>query len=63
MCYFRGMSKQNTNGIKPRITKEVSVRFYVELGDWIQAGPFDTREEAKAALEESRRIIGAKEAI
>jgi SPOR domain len=39
-----------SSDLKPRITKEVITRFYVEIGDWIQAGPFDTREEAQAAL-------------
>jgi hypothetical protein len=41
--------------LKPRITKEVITRFYVEIGDWIQAGPFDTREEAEVALKEVKR--------
>jgi SPOR domain len=41
--------------LKPKITKEIITRFYVEIGDWIQAGPFDTREEAQAALEEVKR--------
>jgi hypothetical protein len=41
--------------LKPRITREIVIRFYVEIGDWIQAGPFDTREEAQAALKEVKR--------
>jgi hypothetical protein len=44
-----------SNDLKPRITKEVITRFYVEIGDWIQAGPFDTREEAQTALKDLKR--------
>jgi hypothetical protein len=49
------MQATKTVTLKPRITKEVITRFYVEIGDWIQAGPFDTREEAQAALQEAKR--------
>jgi hypothetical protein len=44
------MEQQQT----PRIVKEVLTRYYVQLGDWIQAGPFDTREEAKIVLKQIR---------
>jgi hypothetical protein len=35
---------------RARITKDVVTRFYVQLGDWILAGPFDTHKEAEDAL-------------
>ena len=33
-----------------KVKRDVVVRYYVQQGDWIYAGPFDTKIEAQQAL-------------
>lgn len=35
---------------KPKITVEVTKRYYVMIEDWTYGGPFETREEAQECL-------------
>ena len=44
--------------MKPKFTTEVIRRYYVQIGDWIYGGPFETRQEAEACL---RQAIEAAE--
>jgi hypothetical protein len=43
-----------TDPLKPRIQKEVIIRYYVIVGDWIYAGPFEKRSHAVNALNECK---------
>jgi hypothetical protein len=44
----------------PKITTEIIRRYYVEIGEWIYGGPFDTKEEAKACLVIAKKDERAK---
>jgi hypothetical protein len=40
-----------------RVKTEIVRRYYVQLDDWIYAGPFDTKEEAQQALADAKETI------
>ncbi len=38
-----------------KIKRDVVIRYYVQQGDWIYAGPFDSKQEAQQALIEANK--------
>ncbi len=44
-----------------KIKRDVVVRYYVQQGDWIYAGPFDSKAEAQQALKDAKPEIITEE--
>jgi hypothetical protein len=48
------MNPQDIKRLK--VKRDVVIRYYVQDGDWIYAGPFDTKNEATEALKQAKQI-------
>ncbi len=49
--------KLNSSDIKRlKVRTEIIRQYYVRDGDWIYAGPFETKQEAEQALSQAKKI-------
>ncbi len=47
----------NSDDIKRlKVKRDVVIRYYIQDGDWIYAGPFDTKAEAQSELNKAKHI-------
>jgi hypothetical protein len=53
------MKQSQTNLVETvgqsKIVRQIIRRYYVQIGEWVFGGPFETRVEAQERLNEARR--------